>query len=87
MVKSEAELADRARCECLPVYKGEAGSPSERIVRLKQYILGTRREIYIQPARLETESYKRTEGEPAIVRRARRSVTSRASRFEFMTLS
>ena len=71
MVKSEAELADRARCECLPVYKGEAGSPSERIVRLKQYILGTRREIYIQPARLETESYKRTEGEPAIVRRAK----------------
>jgi len=63
-------MEDRARIETLPVYRGEQGSPRERIVRLREYILATRRELFIQPARIETESYKQTEGEPVIVRRA-----------------
>ncbi len=71
MALSESELMERTWIENLPVYRGETGSSSERIARLKQYILATRRRLYIQPARIETESYKGTEGEPAIIRRSR----------------
>jgi pyruvate formate-lyase/glycerol dehydratase family glycyl radical enzyme len=70
MVRSESATEDRARIENLPVYRGDPGSPGERIVRLKKYILTTRRRLFVQPARIETESYRQTEGEPAIVRRA-----------------
>ena len=71
MALSEFELADRTRIENLPVYRGQPGSPCERIARLKEYILATRRKLYVQPARIETESYTQTEGEPATVRRAK----------------
>ena len=71
MALSEPAKEDRARIENLPVYRGDPGSPGERIVRLKEYILGTRRKLFIQPARIETESYKQTEREPSIVRRAK----------------
>lgn len=55
----------------LPIYHGEQSAPTERVARLKQYILSTRRQLYIEPARIETESYKRSEGEPHIIRRAK----------------
>lgn len=55
----------------LPIYRGEDSAPTERVARLKQYILSTRRKLYIEPARIETESFKRSEGEPHIVRRAK----------------
>jgi len=61
----------RATMEDLPVCRGAPSVPCERIARLKESILATRRKLFIQPARIETESYKQTEGEPAIVRRAR----------------
>ncbi len=61
----------RAVAEQLAVYRGEPSIPSERVARLKDYILTTRRKVYIEAARLETQSYKRTEGEPTIVRRAK----------------
>ncbi len=71
MVPSQTGTEDRARIENLPVYRGEPGVPGARILRLKECILSTRRKLFIQPARIETESYKRTEGESAIVRRAK----------------
>ena len=62
---------DQPLIEQLPAYRGERSRPSERVARIKQHILGTRRKLYIEPARLETASFQRTEGEPTIVRRAR----------------
>jgi len=44
---------------------------SEDIKTLKDKILNTRREISIERARLMTESYKETEGEPIVIRRAK----------------
>jgi pyruvate formate-lyase/glycerol dehydratase family glycyl radical enzyme len=70
MALSESTTKDRERIGNLPVYRGDPGAPGERIVRLKECILATRRKLFIQPARIETESYKQTGGEPAIVRRA-----------------
>ena len=67
----EQEYSSRALIESLPVCRGEPGAPTERVARLKQYILSTKRKLFIEPARLETESYKRTEGEPTIVRRGK----------------
>ena len=64
------EADARTLIERLPVYKGNPCVPSQRVKRLKDYILSTRRKVYIEPARIETESYKRTEGEPTILRRA-----------------
>lgn len=55
----------------LPICNGGRCAPSERAARLKQYILSTKCKLYIEPARIETESFKRTEGEPHIVRRAK----------------
>ena len=67
----ETKPADRSGLENVPVYLGHTGRPSRRAARLKQHILNTRRKLYIEPARIETDSYKRTEGDPAIVRRAK----------------
>lgn len=55
----------------LPVFRGEAGAPSARVAELKQYILDTRRRLYIEPARIETASYRQSEGQPTVMRRAR----------------
>lgn len=68
---AEREKPDLALIELIPVYQGEESSPTERVRRIKQYILSTKRKLYIEPARLETESYKLTEGEPEIIRRAK----------------
>ncbi len=57
--------------EQLPIYHGEPCVATERVARLKEWILSTRRKLYIEPARIETESFKRSEGEPTIVRRAK----------------
>ena len=63
--------AEHALIEHLPVCRREPSAPTERVARIKQYILGTRRKLYIEPARLETRSFQRTEGEPTIIRRAK----------------
>jgi formate C-acetyltransferase len=66
-----ADRADQPVIGQLAVYRGEPSRPTERVARIKEYILGTRRKLYIELARLETLSFKRTEGEPTIVRRAK----------------
>ena len=66
-----ADRADQSVIEQLAVYRGEPSRPTERVAGIKEYILGTRRKLYIELARLETLSSKRTEGEPTIVRRAK----------------
>lgn len=71
MLLAATEVGDRKRIEDLPVYIGKVGSPSDRIARLKRRILETRRKLYVEPARIETESYRQSEGEPTIVRRAK----------------
>ena len=45
--------------------------PTDRVLRLREYVLSTQRRLYVEPARLMTESFKRHEGEPMIVRRAK----------------
>jgi pyruvate formate-lyase/glycerol dehydratase family glycyl radical enzyme len=55
----------------LPVCRGGTAVPIGRVVRLKDRILSTERRLYVEPARLMTESFRRTEGEPAIARRAK----------------
>jgi pyruvate formate-lyase/glycerol dehydratase family glycyl radical enzyme len=57
--------------EALPVSHGSQSMPGERIARLKQSVLATRRKLFIEPARIETKSYQRTEGEANILRRAK----------------
>jgi len=49
----------------------EKSNLSEEIKSLKDKILRTRREISIERAKLMTESCKKTEGEPTIIRRAK----------------
>lgn len=44
---------------------------NERIIKLKSQLFETEREISLERALLYTESYKKTEGEPVIVRRAK----------------
>jgi pyruvate formate-lyase/glycerol dehydratase family glycyl radical enzyme len=68
---AEQEYSYQTLIESLPIYRGEPSFPTDRIARLKQHILSTKRKLFIEPARLETQSYKRTEGEPAIIRRAK----------------
>ena len=57
--------------EQLPIRHGKGLMRTERVARLINYILSTRRKVFIEAARIETQSYQRTEGEPAIVRRAK----------------
>ena len=45
--------------------------PAERILRIKERLLGNERRIDTERARYATESYRQTEGEPMPVRRAR----------------
>jgi pyruvate formate-lyase/glycerol dehydratase family glycyl radical enzyme len=54
----------------LPV-RGGTPAPTDRVIRLKDRVLSTKRRLYVEPARLMTESFRRTEGEPTIVRRAK----------------
>ena len=67
----DIEYTPQAVIEQVPIYHGEPCVPSARVARLKDYILTTRRQVYIEAARLETQSHKQTEGEPTIVRRAK----------------
>ena len=72
--RSPAILADRpdqSLIEQLPVYRGGTSHPTGRIADLKEFILGTRRRLYIDLARLETRSHQQSEGEPTIIRRAK----------------
>ena len=43
-----ADRADQPVIEQLPVYRGEPSRPTERIAGIKEYILGTRRKLYIE---------------------------------------
>lgn len=63
-------LSSHSWIQELPVYRGEPGAPTTRVAELKNYILGTRRRLYIEAARIETASYKQTEGKATILRRA-----------------
>jgi formate C-acetyltransferase len=65
------DFARQPWAERLPVYKGGVAVPTERVVRLKDRILSTKRRLYVEPARLITQSFQRTEGESTIVRRAK----------------
>lgn len=67
----EREYSYQELIERLPIFRGEPSAPTERVERIKQRILSTRRKLFIDPARLETASYKRTEGESTIIRRAK----------------
>ncbi len=45
--------------------------PTERVVRLKQRLLQQTRLVDVERARYATQSYRQTEGEPMVIRRAR----------------
>lgn len=45
--------------------------PSPRIKRIRDFIRGSRPQIYTERIRLYTESYKKTEGEPVLIRQAK----------------
>jgi len=45
--------------------------PGDRVLRLRDSIILAKKEICIERARLVTEAYKETEGEPTAVRRAK----------------
>lgn len=57
-IRSRGKRGDLCICWCKPR-------------RPRGLFQGTRRKLYIEPARLETRSFQRTEGEPKIVRRAK----------------
>ncbi len=54
----------------IPIYRGDAHAPAQRIAQRKRDILATPRKVFLDTARIETASYKQTEGEPVILRRA-----------------
>ena len=45
--------------------------PSDRVARIKDRLLNCERQVDVERARLTTESYRRTEGQPMPIRRAR----------------
>jgi pyruvate formate-lyase/glycerol dehydratase family glycyl radical enzyme len=45
--------------------------PSERVKRLKKQLVSSKRELSVERARYVTQSYKETENEPEIIRRAK----------------
>jgi pyruvate formate-lyase/glycerol dehydratase family glycyl radical enzyme len=71
IIQEQLERVDRVVIEQLPIYRGEGSKPTPRVARLKQYILSTRRRLYIELARIETASFKQSEGEPTIIRSAK----------------
>src|SRR5512133_2473134 len=52
-----------------PDYRQEA-APDRRVQRIKRRLLRTDRQIDLERARLATEAYRRTEGQPMPIRRA-----------------
>lgn len=54
----------------IPIYQGTAHTPAPRIAQRKRDILATPRKVFLETARIETASYKQTEGEPIVLRRA-----------------
>lgn len=54
----------------IPIFRGDSHEPAPRIARRKREILATPRMVFLETARIETASYKRTEGEPVVLRRA-----------------
>jgi len=65
------ETATTSWRERVPIYRRREAVPTERIARLRERVLATKRRVYVEPAHLITESYKRTEGEPIILRQAK----------------
>ena len=66
------ELANalEAHIPQIPIYQGKENAPTARIARRKREILATPRKVFLETARIETASYKQTEGQPVLLRRA-----------------
>ncbi|MEI8132033.1 MAG: glycyl radical protein [Leptolinea sp.] len=62
---------EKKHAEVFPEVIQNIGLPNERITRIKEMLLQTVQEIDIERARIVTKSYKRTENEPMIIRRAK----------------
>ena len=54
-----------------PVDEWEITRPTERAARIKKRLLENERQIDVERARYATQSYRQTEGEPMIIRRAK----------------
>ena len=56
-----------------PVEIWETTRPTERAARIKKRLLENEREIDVERARYATESYRRTGGEPILVKKEKQS--------------
>ena len=58
-------------CRAFPQDTWETTRPAPRVVRLKERLLRTERQVDVERARYATESYRQTEGQPMPIRRAK----------------
>lgn len=66
-----AQLLTSQPTRAFPAHVWEHTHPTDRALRIKGRLLENARQVDVERARFTTESYKTTEGEPMVIRRAR----------------